>query len=97
MNKTELIAAVAAKTQVTKATAADCVNAVFAAITEELAAGNKVSLPGFGSFEPRARAERKANNPRTKTTVVLPSCVRPVFKSGSALKRAVEEGSAGKQ
>ena len=91
MNKAELIQAVAAKAEVDKKTADKAVAAVIESITAALAAGEKVQLIGFGSFEVRARAEKQARNPRTGEVVTAPACNVPAFKAGQALKSAVNK------
>ncbi|MBQ7688095.1 MAG: HU family DNA-binding protein [Clostridia bacterium] len=90
MNKTELIAAVAEKAGLSKKDAEKAVKAVFESVTETLAAGNKVQLIGFGTFEVRARAEKEARNPRTGATVKVAATKVPAFKAGAALKDAVK-------
>ena len=90
MNKTELIAAVAQKSELSKKDAEKAVKAVFDAVTEELAAGKKVQLIGFGTFEVRERAEKEARNPRTGETVKVAATKVPAFKAGAALKEAVK-------
>ena len=89
MNKTELIAAIAEKTELSKKDAEKALTAMIAAITEELAEGNKVQLIGFGSFEVKTRAARTAFNPQTKQPIELPAAKYPVFKAGKALKDVV--------
>lgn len=91
MNKAELIQTVAAKAELDKKTADKAVAAVIGAITDALAAGEKVQLIGFGSFEVRARAEKQARNPRTGEVVTAPACKVPAFKAGAALKDAVNK------
>ena len=91
MTKTELIAAVAAKTQLSKKDSEKAVTAVIDSITEALVEGEKVSLVGFGSFETKTRAERKGINPRTKEEITIPSSKLPAFKAGKALKDAVSK------
>ncbi|MEG1971719.1 MAG: HU family DNA-binding protein [Oscillospiraceae bacterium] len=91
MTKTELIAAVAAKTELSKKDSEKAVIAVLDAITESLVNGDKVALVGFGSFETKARASRKGINPRTKEEITIPASKLPVFKAGKALKDAVAE------
>lgn len=91
MTKTELIAAVAAKTQLSKKESEKAVTAVIDSITEALVEGDKVSLVGFGSFETKTRAERKGINPRTKEEITIPSSKLPAFKAGKALKDAVSK------
>jgi len=89
MTKTELISAVAEKTGLTKKDADKAVNSVFESISEALAASDKVSLVGFGTFEVRERAARKGHNPRTKEPIDIPASQLPVFKAGKGLKEAV--------
>ena len=91
MNKTELIAAVAEKAEVSKKDAEKAVAAVIDAITEELVAGGKVQLVGFGTFEVRARAERKGRNPQTKAVITIPASKAPVFKAGKSFKDEVSK------
>ncbi|MBR4868342.1 MAG: HU family DNA-binding protein [Clostridia bacterium] len=91
MKKTELVAAVAAKAEISKKDADKAVAAVIDAITEALIAGDKVQLVGFGTFEVRARGERTGRNPQTKETIVIPASKQPAFKAGKALKVAVDK------
>ena len=86
MNKTELIAAIAAKTGETKKDAEATLNAFVNVVSETLAKGDKVQLVGFGSFEVRKRAARKGRNPQTKEEIKIPASKAPVFKAGKALK-----------
>ncbi len=89
MKKTELVAAVAAKTGLTKADAEKAVKAVFDVITDELADGNAVQLIGFGTFEVRERAAREGLNPATKEKITIAATKVPAFKAGKALKDVV--------
>lgn len=89
MNKNELIAAVAEKTGLSKKDSAAAVSAALAAVTAALAAGEKVQLVGFGSFETKKRAARMGLNPSTKQPVNIPATKVPTFKAGQALKDAV--------
>ncbi len=90
MNKTELIAAVAAKTGLKKKDAEAAVAAVFATVADELAAGNKVQVIGFGTFEVKERAERDGRNPFTGEAIKIAAAKRPVFTAGAALKNQVK-------
>ena len=90
MNKTELAAAVAAKTELSKKEAEAAVNAVLASITDALAEGDKVALVGFGTFDVKTRAARTGLNPRTKEPVTIAASKVPTFKAGKALKDAVK-------
>ena len=89
MNKTELIAAVAEKTGLSKKDSDAAVAAMVDVITESLVQGEKVQLVGFGSFEVKSRAERMGRNPQTKEPIPIPASKAPVFKAGKALKDAV--------
>ena len=89
MNKTELIAAVAEKTGMTKKDAERVINATFESITAALAKGDKVAVSGFGNFEVKAREARVGRNPRTKETIQIPATKLPAFKAAKALKDAV--------
>lgn len=91
MNKTELIAAVAEKTDLSKKDADAAVSAVLGAITDVLKAGDKIQLVGFGTFEVRNRAAKQGRNPRTGETMTVPASKVPAFKAGKALKDAVAE------
>ena len=91
MNKSELIAAIAAKTGETKKDAEATLNAFIDVVTEALVKGDKVQLVGFGSFEVRKRAARKGRNPQTKEEIKIPASIAPVFKAGKALKELVNK------
>lgn len=90
MNKTELINAVAEKTELSKKDAEAAISAMIEAMTSALVEGEKVQLVGFGAFEVKARAERVGRNPKTKEVIKIPASKTPVFKAGKALKEAVK-------
>ncbi|MGN0447261.1 MAG: HU family DNA-binding protein [Acutalibacteraceae bacterium] len=90
MNKTELIAAVAAKAEISKKDADKAVAAVFASIEEALAKGDKVQLIGFGTFEVKERAARSGHNPLTGEAITIAATKVPSFKAGASLKTAVK-------
>lgn len=90
MNKTELVAAVATKADLSKKDAEAAVKAVLDAVTEALADGEKVALVGFGTFEVKERAARTGKNPRTGEAIEIPASKVPSFKAGTALKNAVK-------
>jgi DNA-binding protein HU-beta len=90
VNKSELIAAIAEKSELTKKDAEKAVNAFVSVVTEALANNEKVQLVGFGTFEVRERAERKGRNPQTKEEITIPASKAPVFKAGKALKESVQ-------
>lgn len=89
MTKVELINAVAQKTGLSKKDSEKAIVGVIDSITEALAAGEKVSLIGFGTFEVKSRAARKGINPRTKAEITIAASKLPSFKAGKALKDAV--------
>ena len=89
MNKTELIAAVAEKAELSKKDAEKAVKAFTDAVSEELVKGGKVQLVGFGTFEVSERAARTGKNPQTGKAINIPACKAPKFKAGKALKDAV--------
>ena len=89
MNKTELVAAVAEKTGLTKKDAERVISTTIETITETLVKGEKVQISGFGNFEVKAREARVGRNPRTKETIQIPATRLPAFKAAKALKDAV--------
>ena len=89
MTKVELIAILAAVSNLSKKDAEKAVSALLEGITDALKAGDKVSLVGFGTFETRERPARTGLNPRTKETIQIAASVVPAFKAGKALKDAV--------
>ena len=89
MNKTELIAAIAEKSGLSKKDSEAAVVATIAAITEALKAEDKVQIVGFGSFEVKERQARTGRNPRTGEVVEIAASKAPVFKAGKALKDTV--------
>ena len=98
MTKTELIEKIAAESGLTKKDAAKAFGATVDAITATLVAGEKVTVPGFGTFEVRARAARTGKNPRTGEPVKIAACKVPAYKAGKGLKEAVAaSGKKGKK
>jgi DNA-binding protein HU-beta len=92
MNKAELTAAIVKKVpHFTKKDAEKALGAVTESITEALAAGEKVQVVGFGSFEVRKRPARVARNPRTGEQIKIAASKAPVFKAGKALKESVNK------
>ena len=91
MNKTELVAAIAEKANLTKKDSEAALVAMVEAVTEALAKGDKVQVIGFGSFEVKNRAARTGRNPKTKEAIEIPASVVPTFKAGKALKDAVSK------
>ena len=90
MNKSDLVAAMAAKTGDTKKCAEETLNAFVDVVTEALVKGDKVQLVGFGSFEVIKRAARKGRNPQTKEEIKIPASKAPKFKAGKALKDSLQ-------
>ena len=91
MNKTELIAAVAEKAEISKKDAEKAVKAFTDAVAEELAEGGKVQLVGFGNFEVSERPAREGRNPRTGETMTIAASKTPKFKPGKALKDEINK------
>ncbi len=92
MNKAELVAAVAEKTNFTKKDAEVAINAFLSCVQDALVEGEKVQLIGFGTFETRARKAREGRNPRKpEETIKIDASKAPVFKAGKALKDAVNK------
>ncbi len=89
MNKSELIDAVAAAADISKAKAAQAVDGVTSAVTTALSKGDQVTLVGFGTFSVRERAARTGRNPRTGEEIKIAAAKIPAFKAGKALKDAV--------
>ena len=89
MTKTELIVAVAEKTEIPKKAAEGAVNAILNAIAEDLAAGNRVQLSGFGTFETKTRAARTGRNPKTNEPMEIAASTSVSFKPSKTLKDAV--------
>jgi len=90
MNKQELVNAVAIKGELTKKAAEVAVMAVFGTIEDELSAGGKVQLVGFGTFSVKDRAERTGRNPQTQEPITIPATKVPAFKAGKGLKELVK-------
>ena len=86
MNKTELVAAMAEQTQLSKKDAEAAVKAFIDVVADELKKGEKVQLVGFGTFEVAERAAREGRNPQTGETMTIAASKAPKFKAGKALK-----------
>ena len=89
MNKTEFIAAVAEKAEISKKDSEKALKAFVDVVAEQLKAGDKVQLVGFGTFEVSERAAREGRNPQTGETMTIAACKAPKFKAGKALKDEV--------
>ncbi|MDP9311740.1 MAG: HU family DNA-binding protein [Chloroflexota bacterium] len=85
----QLIETVAERTGLPKAQAKQAVAAVMEAISEQLAAGNRIQLSGFGSFDVRERSERQGMNPKTKEKMTIPASKAVGFRAASQLKQRV--------
>ncbi len=91
MNKSELIAAVAQRTGMTKKDTEQVISTALETITATLCTGEKIQLSGFGIFEVKAREARVGRNPRTKEAIEIPATRTPVFKASKALKDMIGE------
>jgi DNA-binding protein HU-beta len=91
MNKTELVAAIADRAEISKKDSEKALKAFVDVVTEELKKDNKVQLVGFGTFETSLRAAREGRNPQTGKTMKIDACKAPKFKAGKALKDAINE------
>lgn len=91
MNKTELVAAVAERAELSRKDADAAICALVETITDALKDGDKVQLVGFGSFEVKSRAARTGIKPGTQETIDIPAAKVPAFKAGKALKDAVNQ------
>lgn len=89
MNRTELVAAMAEKSQLSKKDAESALKAFIDVVSEEMQKGEKIQLVGFGTFEVSERAAREGRNPQTGETMKIEACKAPKFKAGKALKDAV--------
>jgi DNA-binding protein HU-beta len=90
MTKADLVGKVAADAGLTRAIAEKAVNSLVAVVTEALAAGEKITLVGFGTFEVAKRSEREGRNPRTGETLKIPPSKVVKFRVGSKLKDDVK-------
>lgn len=91
MNKSELIAKVAEKSELSKKDAEKALAAILDTIVSTVAEGEKIQLVGFGTFEQRQRNERTGVDPRTNTKITIPASKVPAFKAGSKFKEAVNK------
>jgi DNA-binding protein HU-beta len=90
MNKGELVASIATKSQITKKEAEVFLNSFIEVVEETLKKKDKITLVGFGSFEVKDRKARVGMNPQTKEEIQIPAKKVPVFKAGKALKEIVD-------
>ena len=92
MNKTELIEALAAEVNLSKADAGRTIEALFGdsgLLAREMKTGGRVQITGFGSFQAKKRAAREGRDPRTGATIQIKAATLPHFKAGQALKDAL--------
>lgn len=89
MNKTELVAAIADRAELSKKDLEKALKAFVDVVTEELKKDHKIQLVGFGTFEVSQRSAREGRNPQTGKTMKIAACKAPKFKAGKALKDAV--------
>ena len=89
VNKTELRDAVASHAELTSAQADKVIEAVITSITQAVSGGDKVTIPGFGTFEARERAARTGRNPQTGESMEIAASKAPAFKPAAAFKNAV--------
>ena len=89
MNKTELVAAIAEKTELSKKDAEKALKAFTEVVAEELKKGEEIQLVGFGTFEVAERAAREGRNPITGETIKIAASKAPKFKAGSQLKESI--------
>lgn len=89
MNKTELVERIAEETGFSRRDADEALRAALNAITDAVAAGERVTLPGFGTFERRDRAARQGRNPQTGDTIKIAKSRVPAFKAGATFKSYV--------
>lgn len=91
MTKNEFVAAIAEQADLTKKDSEKVLNAFVEIVTASLVKGEKVSIPGFGTFETGIRNARTGRNPQTGETMEIPASKTAKFKAGTALKNAVNE------
>lgn len=92
MNKNELIDAIAAEAGSTKAESSRILDAFINQVTKAVATGDKVTLVGFGTFQPTNRAAKTGRNPKTGKTLEIPASVAPKFSAGATFKARVKAG-----
>ena len=90
MNKGELVDQIVENADITKKQADAILTAMLESIVEAVSSGDKVTLVGFGSFEPRQRKEREGRNPKTGETMTIPATTIPAFSAGKLFKEKVK-------
>ncbi|MCM0622825.1 HU family DNA-binding protein [Nocardioides sp. BSK12Z-4] len=91
MNRKDLVDAVARDASLNQTQADTAVAALLGAVVAAVSSGEKVSLPGFGTFEPRTRAARTGRNPQTGEAMEIAASVAPAFKPAAPFKQAVAQ------
>jgi DNA-binding protein HU-beta len=89
LNKAELVEELAQRTGLSKAEAGKAFNQTLNIISDSVADGDKVTIPGFGTFEKRERPARTARNPQTGEPIKIKKTNAPAFKAGAGLKKYV--------
>ena len=97
MNKEELVAEISKKSKVTQKEANEVLSALIETVQKTVSKGKKVTLVGFGTFEPRKRAARNGRNPQTGKEIKIPAKTVPVFSAGKKFKEAVDGKVAAKK
>ena len=97
MNKSELVDAIAAGAEISKAAAARALDTAVDTITKAVAAGDSVTLVGFGTFKASARAAREGKNPKTGEKISIPAATVPKFSAGASFKTAVATAKTSKK
>jgi DNA-binding protein HU-beta len=92
MKKDEFVQAIAESADISKAEAERALAAVIDTITSQVASGQKLQIPGLGTFEPRERSAREGRNPQTGETIQIAATTTPGFKAATAFKQAVAGG-----
>jgi DNA-binding protein HU-beta len=92
MKKDDIVQAVAEAADISKAEADRAFNAMVDTITSQVAAGQKIQIPGLGTFEPRERSAREGRNPQTGESIQIAATTVPGFKAATAFKQAVAGG-----
>lgn len=89
MNKQDLVLQLANKIQITQKAADEILSTTLESIMKSLSKGDKVTLAGFGTFQPRKRKERKGRNPKTGEEIQIPASIVPKFSAGKRFKDSV--------
>lgn len=90
MTKAELVASIGKEAKISKASAEKALNAFTASVTKALKKGERVALPGFGTFTVTKRKARIGRNPQTGKEIKIPAAKVAKFKAGNLLKNAVK-------